>query len=305
VGAGTTVKLYFPRNVASEDTLVGPLSDEVKGGEETVLVVEDDDDVREIAVSMLTELGYRVVKARDAAGALVIVDSGIPIDLIFTDVMMPGTLRSPELARKAKERLPNVAVLFTSGYTQNAIVHGGRLDPGVELLAKPYTREALARKIRHVLANHAQRRVATRPSHRPATENVLKGTTVLLVEDDELIRSVTTEMLIEVGCQVREASTTEQALKVLDDGLVDILLTDVGLPGVSGLQLAKDARARRPDLCLVLATGDSGVKSEAADLKAALVAKPYTRDSLREGLETALKTKVSSLETLKSQPEKP
>jgi PAS domain S-box-containing protein len=83
VGAGTTVKLYFPREVASEDTLVGAPSADVKGGEETVLVVEDDDEVREVAVSMLTELGYRVVKARDAASALVVVDSGIPIDLIF------------------------------------------------------------------------------------------------------------------------------------------------------------------------------------------------------------------------------
>src|SRR6201992_3098760 len=170
VGAGTTVKLYFRREVASEDTLVDAPCDEIKGGEETVLVVEDDEEVREVAVSMLTELGYRVVKARDAASALVVVDSGIPIDLIFTDVMMHGTVRSPELARKAKERLPDVAVLFTSGYTQNAIVHGGRLDPGVELLAKPYTREALARKIRHVLANHAQRRVAARRSHHPRNE---------------------------------------------------------------------------------------------------------------------------------------
>ena len=123
--------------------------------------------------SMLTELGYRVVKARDAAAALVVVDSGIPIDLIFTDVMMPGALRSPELARKAKDRLPNVAVLFTSGYTQNAIVHGGRLDPGVELLAKPYTREALARKIRHVLANQAQRRVAAQGSQQSAKQATL------------------------------------------------------------------------------------------------------------------------------------
>ncbi|HEY2707088.1 MAG TPA: ATP-binding protein [Caulobacteraceae bacterium] len=153
VGAGTTLKLYFPREVASEDTLVVAPAGGVEGGQETVLVVEDDDEVREVAVAMLTEFGYRVLKARDAAAALVIVDSGIPVDLIFTDVMMPGALRSPELARRAKERLPRVAVLFTSGYTQNAIVHGGRLDPGVELLAKPYTREALARKIRHVLAN--------------------------------------------------------------------------------------------------------------------------------------------------------
>ncbi len=289
VGAGTTVKLYFPREVASEDTLVVAPSGDVKGGEETVLVVEDDDEVREVAVAMLTELGYRVLKARDAAAALVVVDSGVPIDLIFTDVMMPGALRSPELARKAKERLPNVAVLFTSGYTQNAIMHGGRLDRGVELLAKPYTREALARKIRHVLAHHAQRRVAARAPRQPANENALKGATVLLVEDDEIIRSTTAEMLSDVGCQVKEAGTAEGALKILDEGLVDVLLTDVGLPGVSGLQLATDARARRPDLCLALATGDSGVRSEAALLNAALVVKPYTRDTLRQALENALK----------------
>jgi PAS domain S-box-containing protein len=288
VGAGTTVKLYFPREVAGEDTLVGAPSGEVRGGEETVLVVEDDDEVREVAVSMLTELGYRVVKARDAASALVVVDSGIPIDLIFTDVMMPGSLRSPDLARKAKERLPNVAVLFTSGYTQNAIVHGGRLDPGVELLAKPYTREALARKIRHVLANQAQRRVAQGSQH-SANEKTFKDATVLLVEDDDLIRLTTTEMLSDIGCKVKEASTAQEALKILDEQPVDILLTDVGLPGVSGLQLARDVYARRPDLCLVLATGDSGVKSEAARLGAVFIVKPYTPKSLRQGLEHAMK----------------
>ncbi len=215
VGAGTTVKLYFPREVATEDALVAPLTDDIKGGVETVLVVEDDDEVREVAVSMLNELGYRVVKARDAASALAIVDSGIPIDLIFTDVMMPGALRSPDLARKAKERLPSVAVLFTSGYTQNAIVHGGRLDPGVELLAKPYTREALARKIRHVLANQAQRRVAQGSQH-SANEKTFKDATVLLVEDDDLIRLTTTEMLNDIGCKVKEASTAQEAMKILD-----------------------------------------------------------------------------------------
>lgn len=287
VGAGTTVKLYFPRKLASEDALISAPSGEVKGGEETVLVVEDDDEVREVAVSMLTELGYRVVKARDAASALVVVDSGIPIDLIFTDVMMPGTLRSPDLARKAKERLPNVTVLFTSGYTQNAIVHGGRLDPGVELLAKPYTREALARKIRHVLANQAQRRVALGSQH-SANEKTLENVTVLLVEDDGLVRLTTAEMLSDIGCKVKEASTALEALKILDEVPVDILLTDVGLPGVSGLELARDVHARRPDLRLVLATGDSGVKSEAARLGAIFIVKPYTQASLRQSLDQAM-----------------
>lgn len=122
--------------------------------------MEDDDEVRATVVEMLSDLGYRVLKAADASAALAIIESGMAVDLLFTDVVMPGPLRSPELARKARERLPGIAVLFTSGYTENAIVHGGRLDPGVELLSKPYTRTSLARKIRHVLRNAEQRREA-------------------------------------------------------------------------------------------------------------------------------------------------
>ncbi|WP_338132100.1 response regulator [Bradyrhizobium elkanii] len=175
---------------------------------------------------------------------------------------MPGILRSPDMARKAKERLPNVAVLFTSGYTQNAIVHGGRLDSGVELLA--YTREALARKIRHVLANQAQRRAAQGSQH-SADEKAFKDATVLVVEDDYLIRLSTTEMLSNIGCRVKEASTAQEALKIVDEQPVDVLLTDVGLPGVSGLQLARDVQARRLDVRLVLATGDSGRKLKPRD----------------------------------------
>ncbi|WP_348752756.1 ATP-binding protein [uncultured Aquincola sp.] len=151
VGEGTTVRLYLPRAHAGEDLPTGPADTESQGGHETVLVVEDDDEVRDTVVSLLTELGYRVLKARDAASALSVIDSGTAIDLLFTDVVMPGPLRSPELARRARERLPGIAVLFTSGYTENAIVHNGRLDVGVDLLSKPYTAEALARKVRQVL----------------------------------------------------------------------------------------------------------------------------------------------------------
>ena len=156
-GQGTTVRLYLPRTRELEDvetdTEIGPAT----GGTETVLVVEDDEEVRSTVVDMLSDLGYRVLKAKDAQSALAIIESGVPVDLLFTDVVMPGALRSPELARKAQERLPGIAILFTSGYTENAIVHGGRLDHGIELLSKPYTREAMARKIRHVLRNQGQR----------------------------------------------------------------------------------------------------------------------------------------------------
>jgi len=116
-----------------------------------ILVVEDDYEVREAAVATLRDLGYHVLEANDAKSALAIIENGAQIDLLFTDVVMPGSLRSPEMARLAKARLPNLAVLFTSGYTQNAIVHGGKLDAGVELLSKPYSREALANRIQRAL----------------------------------------------------------------------------------------------------------------------------------------------------------
>jgi CheY-like chemotaxis protein len=161
-GQGTTVKVYLPRARAAEgevdatpDPGAAAAADDAGGGAETVLVVEDDAAVRGATVEMLQELGYRVLKASDADQALVVIDDAVAqhaaIDLLFTDVVMPGRLKSPELADKARQRLPGIAVLFTSGYAQNAIVHGGRLDPGVELLSKPYSARALASKVRAVL----------------------------------------------------------------------------------------------------------------------------------------------------------
>ncbi len=151
-GLGTTVKLYLPR-VRKREEVVVPSRETAPaaGGSETILVAEDDAEVRVTVVELLSELGYNVLKANDAQSALNVLDSGVAVDLLFTDVVMPGTLKSPELARMARARVPGIAVLFTSGYTENAIVHDGRLDAGVELLSKPYTREQLARKVRAVL----------------------------------------------------------------------------------------------------------------------------------------------------------
>jgi len=150
---GTTVRIYFPRSLDKEDETPADTERAVVGGSETILVVEDDKDVQLTVVALLQELGYQVLKADDAESALSILKSGVHVDLLFSDVVMPGNLRSPELARQAKIILPNIAVLFTSGYTQNAIVHGGRLDPGVQLLSKPYRREQLAKKVRSMLEN--------------------------------------------------------------------------------------------------------------------------------------------------------
>jgi CheY-like chemotaxis protein len=154
-GEGTTVRIYLPRTSKDEDGAAEVVNVHPVGGSETILEVEDDDQVRATVGEILTDLGYNVLKARDATSALAIIQSGAHIDLLFTDVVMPGPLRSAELARQARERLPKIAVLFTSGYTDNAIVHSGRLDEGTELLSKPYTREALAEKIRRMLVEPA------------------------------------------------------------------------------------------------------------------------------------------------------
>jgi CheY-like chemotaxis protein len=272
----------------------------ITGGSETVLVVEDDDDVRGTVVELLSDLGYRVLRARDAQSALVIVESGVAVDLLFTDVVMPGPLRSPELARKARERLPDIAVLFTSGYTDNAIVHGGRLDEGIELLSKPYTREALARKLRHVLRNQQQKSLAAGkvdsvfpPRQGPADPPAVSsdpGLQVLLVEDEGLIRSTTAELLAELGHTVFQAENAADALDILLAEAIDVLLTDVGLPGQSGFHLAAEARQRNRELKVVFATGRDALPSggEEAGLSGAiLLPKPYDAAALVSALKAA------------------
>ena len=305
VGEGTTVKLYLPRSREAEDAYEPLGAQPVVGGSETVLVVEDDDAVRAIVVDMLTGLGYRVLKAPEAASALTVIDSGVPVDLLFTDVVMPGPLRSPDLAKKAKERLPKLAVLFTSGYTENAIVHGGRLDAGVELIGKPYAKESLARKIRQVLAAEAAKHAAPpaapvaasvavpvaapladrTPAPAPAQdagpasgERMLR---VLVVEDEATIRENTYEMIESFGHAVVAVETAEEALPYLTADL-DVLVTDQKLPGMQGDALARLAKATLPGLRVLLASGFGLVPGIAG---VELLPKPYTMAGLRRALD--------------------
>jgi PAS domain S-box-containing protein len=298
LGQGTTVRIYLPRARALEDVEtdieIGPAT----GGTETVLVVEDDEDVRETVVDMLSGLGYRVLKAKDALNALAIIESGVPIDLLFTDVVMPGSLRSPELARKAQERLPGIAVLFTSGYTENAIVHGGRLDKGIELLSKPYTREAMARKIRHVLRNQQQRGVVVSASSASAQRrgngdggnSAARALRVLLVEDDSLIRFSTADMLTDLGHSVTEAEDGAQALELLEKGEFDVIVTDLALPGMSGEEIAARAIKQQPGLRVVFATGYVPPSSSARRdglQGAVMLQKPYDQQEIASALKAA------------------
>jgi PAS domain S-box-containing protein len=156
VGQGTTLKIYLPRSRQAEHvTLL--LLDTPPAAEpgRTILVVEDEDAVREAALAMIDEFGYRRLEASNAQSALDLVLAGEQIDLVFTDVVMPGELRTRDFAQRLRELRPDLPVLFTSGYTDNAIVHQGRLDEGVHLISKPYAKADLARRIAALLADPA------------------------------------------------------------------------------------------------------------------------------------------------------
>ena len=156
-GEGTTIKLYFPRlseqrnlpDWSEEDR--APSKSKPRGGTETILLVEDDGEVRRFASETLRELGYTVHAAPEGATALKILDSTPQIQMLFTDVVLPNGMNGRQLADEALRRRPGLKVLYATGYTRNAIIHHGRLDSDVELLSKPFTANELARKVRAIL----------------------------------------------------------------------------------------------------------------------------------------------------------
>lgn len=150
-GHGTTIKLYLPPGRTAATLGEGPAPSTIDGGHETILVVEDDRLVRDYVLAQLHSLGYVTLQAANAAEALAIVAAGKPFDLLFTDVIMPGRMNGRQLADELQKTCPDLKVVYTSGYTENAIIHHGRLDAGVLLLAKPYRKSDLARIIRRAL----------------------------------------------------------------------------------------------------------------------------------------------------------
>jgi PAS domain S-box-containing protein len=302
---GTSIKIYLPRTHQPEASVPDLKAGPVVGGSETILVVEDDLEVQYTTVESLTALGYKVLKANDGQSALSVLQSGLAIDLLFTDVVMPGPLRSPDLAKHAKQLLPDIAVLFTSGYTQNAIVHGGRLDPGVELLSKPYRREDLARKIRHML--HNRRPSAQAPASDAGTRASIPQTAlsdiaseasaaktqpkaadslhILVVEDNADSCQMLCDLLSLLGHSVESAGSAEEAQTHLEQAAFDVLLTDISLPGLSGVELARQSKAHHPSLAVIFASGYSNVPD--ADFPFHSLLKPYDLTLLQEVLAQA------------------
>jgi CheY-like chemotaxis protein len=287
VGHGTTIKAYFPRVLEVEQTLPEPVANEVRGGTETILVVEDDPNVQATVVGMLSELGYQVLRADNAEMALAVLKAGVRCDLLFTDVVMPGKLKSTEMVRQARALLPDMKVLYTSGYTQNAIIHGGRLDPGVELLSKPYRREKLASKVRQLLG--AKETMPEPAPDAPAPRQAASaGLRVLLVEDDAQARELYRDILLAAGYQADEAPTAQDALAMLARDRYHAAVVDYSLPDLDGLTLARRIVAGHPGVAIVFASGYGSLVAGAADVTARVLTKPFTDLQLKQALLAAV-----------------
>ena len=300
VGQGTTVRLYFPRcteaapddAVAVHDTIVTPM-----GGRETILVVEDDTDVRLTAVDMLSQLGYRVLTAANGQAALELMNSGTPIDLLFTDVIMPGPIKGGELSIRAAQRVPPLPVLLVSGYTRDEVQHDGRLPPGVTLLGKPYRRDDLARMVRNVLSasRTAQAQSQSQSMSHPVASDASQSPTVLLVEDDTASREAMQEVLTTFGLQCVSATTAEDALALARTRSVQVLLTDLTLPGQSGADLARTLLRLQPHVDVLLMSG-YGTEAEIGEPipGARLLGKPIDLGTLQQVLAPWLATATAA-----------
>jgi len=236
-GRGTTFKIYLP--APAEATAVGetPVAVPALGGQETVLVVEDQAEVRAYTVAVLKAYGYRVVEAENAGAALLLCErDGERIDLVLTDVVMPN-VSGRELARRLEKLQPGIRVLFMSGYTNNVIVPNGVLEKGAEFIQKPFSPEQLAAKIRAVLGPPA---LAAR---------------IVVADDEAGVRAFLRAVLERGGYQVIEAADGRQAFEEARAGGVGLVVTDLVMPKQEGIETIQALRKEVPGVGIIAITG--------------------------------------------------
>jgi PAS domain S-box-containing protein len=291
-GKGTTVHIYLPSHAGaapsdSEPRRDGPVRHARPG--EVILVVEDNEAVRAHSSRILRDLGYQVHEAADGPGALQRIRHLGHISLLFTDVGLPKGMHGRDLAVAARTLRPGLPVLFTSGYAEGTLMHGGQLPAGVDLLPKPFSYTDLANRVREILdrAEHADRaaaepvdRVEPMEQAKPGATAPSPATRVLLVEDEELVRMLTVEGLEESGYEVAEAPTAADALRLVDadPGAFGAAIVDLGLPDMKGDELVRQLRQRLAHLPVIIASG-YGAADLADRLPAggqiAMIQKPY------------------------------
>jgi CheY-like chemotaxis protein len=238
-GHGTTFKIHLPALAGEAADLAKPATVSAQRGNETILVVEDQTEVREYAVAALKTYGYRVIPAADAGEALMISErESSPIHLVLTDVVMPNTSGRELVARLTKGR-PGLKVLFMSGYTDDVLGRHGVLETGIDLIEKPFSPEDLAGKVRELLGPPA---VAAR---------------VLVVDDDAGVRSFLRAALKPGGYEVTEASDGKQALRRALTGDLDLVITDsyLKMPEQDGIEIIRELRRQLPGIGIIAISG--------------------------------------------------
>lgn len=279
-GEGTTVKLYLPRledGAAAAEPAPARADTETRTAPATVLMVEDDDQLRALGAASLREAGHTVIEAADASAALDAVSRGARPDLLFTDVRLGDGMDGRGLADAMKRRMPRARVLFTTAYARNAVVHQGRLDPGMKLLTKPYSQSDMVAKVNGML-----------------DEPALRGA-VLLVEDEPFVAMVASQILEDQGFKVTIASHGEAALAHARAARTDIgrdalvlAIVDIGLPDMRGDEVVRRLGEIAPDLPVIVASGYAtqdltGLFGDRSDV--GVISKPYDGATLVAALE--------------------
>jgi PAS domain S-box-containing protein len=239
LGRGTTFKIYLPALAEGATDTARPLAVPALGGKETVLVVEDQADVRRYVVAVLKEYGYRAIPAENAGEALLFSERE-RIDLLLTDVVMPN-MSGRELADRLVTLRPAVKVLFMSGYTDNAVEHLGVLEEGAMFIQKPFSPEELAGKVRAVL----------QPPEAPTPRTAR----ILVADDEASVRGFLRELLEEDGYEVIEAADGKQALHQARAGFVDLVITDLIMPEQEGIETIQALNRELPEVGIIAISG--------------------------------------------------
>jgi signal transduction histidine kinase/DNA-binding response OmpR family regulator len=273
-GQGTTIRIYLPRlmgETAGEEPSPESATPAPIARRLNILVVEDDAEVRAYTTGLLREMGHEVQEAPEAATGLTVLARHPEIELLFTDVGLPGNMNGRQLADEALRRRPDLKVLYTTGYAKNAIVHGGRLDPGLALVTKPFTRVELEAKLAEI------------------AETMGRPPSLLLVEDEPLIAMDTSEALQELGFRVEVASTGTEALNLFRrrSSGIDAAIVDFGLPDMKGDALIRELRGLNVRLPILVASGGDPVEIRRLlpnDAAIGFVGKPYREADLLSAL---------------------
>ncbi|MFG1360007.1 response regulator [Xanthobacter pseudotagetidis] len=281
VGEGTTVKLYLPRleRPVDEDERA-ERQEPAEARKARILVVEDDPQARQLGVGALRAAGHEVSEAENGAAALALVEALDPAqrpEVLFTDIRLGAGLDGPALAARLRAVVPQIRVLFTTGYARNAVLRQGRLDRGVNLLTKPFTQAELVRKVTSILEQAIERKGAA-----------------LLVEDEPFVAMVAQQILEDHGFEVTVASHGKAALahaqaaqEMPEREAFRLAVVDLGLPDMRGDEVVRELRTLVPGLCVVIATGygTEDLEGEFGGVEGvALVGKPYDGATLRGAL---------------------